>query len=207
MKKKRRYERRAPAKQPIIAPEPEMLRLDLGCGQTPQPGFLGVDLYADNAKRFDLWSGERWPFGDSSVDEFFCSHVIEHIELGNRHQTYTGQGNLFMFFFEECYRIAKPGAPFKLIWPDLKSQRAFQDPTHCRFIPSVTMGYLDRNVREMNKLDHYLVKTACDWVLEHHAPTTDAIQGKLPKPVQEERYQGHWDFTADNVCLLRCRKT
>lgn len=185
--------------------EPE-LKLDLGAGQTPQPDFEGVDLHAPNAKhRVDLWSGERWPWADSSVSELFSSHTIEHIEKGNRWKTYSGQGNLFYFFFEECWRIIKPGGTFKLQWPALQNVRSFQDPGHCDFIPLQRMMYLDRNWREMNKLEHYTTK-ACDFVMESGTPTTSLENSKRADAVQQRMYVECWGFSDDFIVTLRARK-
>jgi hypothetical protein len=41
------------------------------------------------------------------------------------------------------------------------STRAFQDPTHRRFIPAATAYYFNKQWREVNKLDHYNV--VCDF--------------------------------------------
>lgn len=203
-KAKRAPARRAPPKLHVVKDE---LKLDLGSGQTPAEGFEGVDYRAPNAKhKVDLWSGEKWPWADSSVDALHCSHTIEHIEKGNRHQTYSGQGNLFYFFFEECYRIIKPGGTFKLVWPALQSVRAFQDPTHCDYIPLHRMMYLDKNWREMNKLDHYLTMLPCDWVLESGSPTCSPENSKRPDAVQQRLYIESWNFSDDFHVNLRARK-
>lgn len=205
-KKKARVRVITGAKKAKLHVESPVLRLDLGCGQSPQEGHTGVDRYAKGAVNFDLWSGEKWPWEDESVDELFSSHTIEHIEPGNRWTTYTGQGNLFYFFFEECWRILKPGGSFKLIWPSLKSVRAFQDPTHCRFIPMETLYYLDRNVREMNKLDHYSTQ-ACDFVMEHCQPVGMSVEdSKKHKDVQMGQYRKEWEWSQDHHALLRKRK-
>lgn len=199
-----------PRKPRLHVPEVE-LKLDLGCGQNCREGFEGVDRFAPNAKhKVHLWSGERWPWADSSVSELNCTHVIEHIDAGwvypdGDRGRLEGAKDAFLFFFDEAWRIAKPGATFRLQWPALQSVRAFMDPTHRRFIPLQTMMYLDRNWREMNKLGHYL--GSCDWVLESGTPTTDAIKAKLPDPVQQRLYIESWNFSEDFIVFLRARKT
>jgi predicted SAM-dependent methyltransferase len=190
----------------LIAPEALLLQLDLGAGETPREGFQGVDLYAEKPDwRIDLTGGDPWPWGDGCVDALHSSHFIEHIEKGNKHQTYTGQGNLFYFFFEEAYRVLKAGGVFTLQWPALQSVRAFQDPTHCDFIPLQRVLYLDKNWREMNKLSHYTVKTACDFVMESGVPTTSIFKSKLSKPVQEQKFEEAWNFSEDFIVQLRKR--
>lgn len=74
------------------------MKLDLGCGTTPQEGHVGIDLPATEDEellaetlpsqatvdpggiiRFDLASGIPWPFEDESIEGLFSSHVIEHL--------------------------------------------------------------------------------------------------------------------------------
>lgn len=197
----------ARAKQTVtIASEVAPVKLDLGSGKRPKDGFAGVDLYAPEATfKVDLTSGKRWPWADSSVDELHCSHFIEHIEKGNRHETYTGQGNLFLFFFDECYRILKPGATMSLQWPALQSVRAFQDPTHCDYIPMQRLLYLDAQWRAANQLDHYL--GACDFVMEMCSPTMSMANSLRAAQVQQEKFVSDWNFSEDFVATLRSRKT
>lgn len=85
---------------------------------------------------------------------------------------------MFFAFFDEIYRILKPGGKARIIFPCATSTRAFQDPTHRRFIPEQTVYYLTKKWREDNKLDHYNVD--CDfefevgevvninWIPKHH---------------------------------------
>lgn len=197
-KAKRAPARRAPPKLHVVKNE---LKLDLGSGQTPAEGFEGVDLHAPNSKhKVHLWDGAAWPWADSSVDAFHCSHVIEHIDAA-----YLPNGrDALLFFFDEAWRCAKPGATFKVIWPALQSVRAFQDPTHRRYIPLQTMMYLDKNWREMNKLDHYL--GACDWVMESGTPTCSVENSKKPDAVQQRLYIEAWNFSDDFHVNLRARK-
>ena len=199
MKKKRKIVRRTALPKLHVA-EPE-IKLDLGCGQTPIAGFEGVDLHAPNAKhRVHLWNGEPWPWPDSSVSELHASHVIEHIDAA-----YLPNGkDAFLWFFDEAWRVLKPGGTFKLVWPALQNVRAFQDPTHRRFIPLQTMMYLDKNWREMQKLEHYL--GACDLVMESGTPTCSIENSKRADAVQQRMYIGEWNFSDDFHVNLRARK-
>ena len=154
----------------------EPLRLDFGCGQHPKKNFKGVDICPDipaiyrmNLLVFPL----LWR--DSSVDEIWCSHFIEHIparevtasdlhdwataapkSLGTSHHM-LGQ-DMLLAFFDECWRILKPGGKMTVVWPALQTNRAFKDPTHRRFIPLETMNYLSSEGRDYMELSHYHVK-------------------------------------------------
>ena len=67
-----------------------------------------------------------------------------------------------MKFFNECYRILKPGGKMRHLHPYYKSVRAVQDPTH-KWPPISENSYFywDKEWREMNKLDHYPIN--CDF--------------------------------------------
>lgn len=190
---------------PKLHVEETELKLDLGSGQRPREGFEGVDLHAPNAKwKVHLWNGKPWPWENDSVDAFNATHVIEHIDAG-----YLENGkDALLFFFDEAYRCAKPGAVFHLQWPALKTVRAFQDPTHRRFIPMETLMYLDKNWRQMNGLDHYL--GTCDWVLESSNSNmtqeqANEVNGKSDV-VQRQMFTRHWDIVSDHVAVLKARK-
>lgn len=118
-------------------------RIDIGCGpnkkqvvagepnQKPWFGidsivFPGVDLV------FDITSG-RWPFESASVDEFHCSHVIEHLTWPQR-----------VLFFNELWRILKPAAKGQLILPHWASMRYYGDPTHQSPMSEFAFYYLSR---------------------------------------------------------------
>jgi len=154
-----------------------MLKLDLAAGAHPTAGYTPVDRVAVNAETlvFDLVSGERWPWQDCTVDALVCRHFVEHIpaeeklvwkshlENGMPMGKYVQQDLLF-WFFDEAYRICKPGAELKLVWPALKSTDAFRDPTHRRFLPLEFLHYLSREGRHVMGLDHYVAQ--CNWVTE-----------------------------------------
>lgn len=174
------------------------VRVDLACGQTPREGFTGYDLHApetDRVKRLDLLRFP-WPLADASVDELHCSHFIEHIPMA---ETADGQ-DLLLAFFDECFRVLKPGGTMTVIWPSLKSVRAFQDPTHRRFIPGETMGYLSAGWRKANALDHYRV--ACDFEIRSVAPTIHQDTALRSAEAQAWMVQGMWDRTVDWHAVL-----
>jgi hypothetical protein len=143
------------------------MKLDLASGQNCRDGFEGVDCYACEGVKWkvDLVTGERWPWADSSVDELHCSHFIEHIPAefityGSGHR----RKDALFFFFDEAFRIIKPGGLFTIIWPNLKNVAAFQDPTHRRFLPLEFTHYLSREGREAMRVSHY--NADCNWLAE-----------------------------------------
>jgi hypothetical protein len=208
----------------IVAPQkpelyeaPSELRLDLGAGQSPREGFESVDLHAPDAKhRVDLFKFP-FPWEDNSVSELHASHFIEHLParevelrdvVADANQ-FIGQDFLFAFF-DECWRILKPGGLLTVIVPAATSTRAFQDPTHRRFIPAEAFLYLNREWRKVNQLDHYRVR--CHF--EGADPNVNAIQPAiLPElsvrhdEVQATAVRHWWNAVLDWRAILRAVKT
>lgn len=121
----------------------EVLKLDLGCGKNKAAGFLGVDsiqfegvdVVHDLADR-----SQPWPWADSSVDEVNCSHFIEH--LTNFNEKWER-----VWFFNELYRVLKPGAKCTLIFPHWCSNRYYGDPTHKEPFSEMGFFYLSKEWR------------------------------------------------------------
>lgn len=111
------------------------IRLDIGGGDTPQPGFINMD-YRDLPSVDIVWDIEEtpWPLPDESVSMAMASHVLEHI---NPHK------GVFINVMDEIWRVLKPGARFAFVVPHAESPLMHQDPTHCNFINEATMTYFD----------------------------------------------------------------
>lgn len=55
----------------------ERLRLNLGSGPKPRPGWVNVDLQPDADLALDI--RRPLPFPDASCDEIYAEHVLEHL--------------------------------------------------------------------------------------------------------------------------------
>ena len=147
------------------------MRLDLGCGKNPKEGFVGVDC-RDFGQAIVCDLRGDWKWEDESVSEVHCSHFIEHLTGPER-----------VHFFNELYRVLKPGAKATIIAPYYASERAYGDPTHQW--PPVTgfmFYYLSKQWREANA-PH--TDYACDF---------DATWGYSMHPdlhVRAQEYQQH----------------
>ena len=83
-----------------------------------------------------------WPWDDDSVDEIACSHYVEH------------QTSLeWIMFVEEMYRVLVSGGQALIIHPNLKSHRAFADPTHLDYIPAERWLYANKQWRVESGVD------------------------------------------------------
>lgn len=129
---------------PVVeAPAPVPVKLDLGGGRNPREGFTSVDKFPSPEVGVvcDLLQFP-WPMETGSVDELHCSHFVEHIPKGLR-----------LRFFQEAWRVLKPGGLMTVITP--AGERHLQDPTH--EAPEVVFGfyaYLSKSWREEQKLDN-----------------------------------------------------
>ena len=101
----------------------ELNRLHLGCGRTILKDWINLDFVAlkgvDVVANLDTCAEVPLPFEDNSIEEFYGSHLIEHI-----------QHTLPMM--QELHRIAKPGAKANFRLPYGSSDDAFEDPTHVK---------------------------------------------------------------------------
>jgi SAM-dependent methyltransferase len=109
------------------SPLPGGLKLNLGAGQDPQPGFVNVDKFGNPDVKWDL-EVFPWPWEDSSVDEVLMSHVLEH--LGETTAVFYG-------VIKELYRVCKHGAKVHILVPHPRHDDFLADPTHVRsFMPA-----------------------------------------------------------------------
>jgi hypothetical protein len=98
------------------------LKLNLGCGQNLQPGFLNVDKYGAPDLKCDLESFP-WPWPDNSVSQVLLIHVLEH--LGASPEVFIG-------ILKEMYRVCEPGAQIHVVVPHPRHDHFLGDPTHVR---------------------------------------------------------------------------
>lgn len=192
------------------------IKLDIACGQNKQKGYKGVDIApeSDADIRHDL-NRYPWPFEDNSVSEAFCSHYVEHVprealvllpsngngtEIADHRITKDG----LIAFMEEVHRILKPRGTITITYPHLRSDRAFQDPTHTRFIPEATWSYFAKDWREVQNLDHYPI--TCDFGIENMYYT--GFQGDWgSRSVQSQQFAlaHYWNVAGDVVVVMKKR--
>ena len=85
----------------------ETIKLNLGCGDKKMAGYANVD----NCGAPDCWCDLAqfpWPWPDSSVDEVFSSHFLEHVTDYER-------------TILEIHRILKPGGVIHFLVPHFRN--------------------------------------------------------------------------------------
>jgi predicted SAM-dependent methyltransferase len=116
------------------------LRLNLGSGTTPIPGFVNVDALKD-APGVDVVAdiGERLPFEDGTAELVYASHLLEHFP------TDRVPGML-----AEWRRVLRPGGVLLVAVPDLEaiasvlsSRKGWFTPPNAPWIGAIYGGQKD----------------------------------------------------------------
>lgn len=117
------------------------MKLDIGCGIRPAPGFVGIDRHVEADIVHNL-EKSPWPLETGSVVEARAFHVIEHI-----------QG--IYEFMAEVYRVLEPGGLLHIDCPHYLSERAWQDPSHVRAITPLWFLYWDKDWRRQEAIVYF----------------------------------------------------
>jgi len=152
----------------LLHPESGIVKLDIGCGQSKNKGFIGMDYTA--YKGVDIVHDVEqfpWPLPDSCINLAVASHLVEHLNTHSGDsriaplinlllaknvitqedvKEYIGEinpGPRFMRFMDEVWRILKPEGEFAMAFPYAGSPGFYQDPTHINNINEITWMYFD----------------------------------------------------------------
>lgn len=117
------------------------MMLDLACGQSVHPGYVGVDIWPGADIQHDL-SVFPWPWDDSTIEQAICLHYVEHVVD-------------LIGFMNELWRIMRPGGEVLIQHPYAHSNRAWQDPTHVRALNEDSWRYYNAEERKLLGVDHY----------------------------------------------------
>ena len=178
------------------------MKIDLGCGKNKKEGFIGVDQYLMEGVDVVLDIGtDPWPWEDNSVDEAHCSHFLEHLtNLEGKWQR--------IHFFNELYRVLKPGATCAIIIPHWASTRYYGDPTHKEPFSEMGYYYLSKEWRktqaphtdkEFNK-NGYTCDFEATWGYSMNQALTTRNQ-----EYQQHALQFFKEAAQDTVCTLTKR--
>lgn len=202
-----------------LAAPTDLLKLDLGCGNTPREGFEGVDIAGDKAKHKVNLFKFPWPFEDNSVEEINLSHMMEHIparEVEERdlmddarralgtdgmRSRFLGQDMMFAFF-DEMWRILRHDGWVHVLVPCARNNRAFQDPTHRRFIVEDTFAYFSKEWRDIN-VPQYKVRCNFGSNVSHTIISDIALRAA---EVQGEMIRTRWNIAVDLVAKMKAIK-
>jgi hypothetical protein len=103
---------------------------------------------------------------------------------------------------DELYRVLKPGATVTITYPHPHSDRAFQDPTHRRFIPWQTWAYFDLEYRQLKGLTHYQIKADFEFMGYDLHGLNDAAM-EMPEEGRTMAIERLWNMVSDIRIGLR----
>ena len=83
------------------------LKVEVGPGDAPEPGFLHVDVRPGPHVEY-VTSATSLPFPDASVSHVYTRHCLEHLTRWEGEQ-----------FVAECLRVLRPGGTIHLIVPNM----------------------------------------------------------------------------------------
>lgn len=189
----------------IKAANPNAVIYDLGSGDSPVEGAIGLDLFASGERvlRCDLFSSPwtietrgsdfvgRAEIPENSVDFLWSSHFVEHIPEWDA-------------FWLEAYRVLRPGGKFFLVAPYYTSVGASQDPTHRQMISEMRMAYLDRAARDANKL-HYFGDYDFGWSYAPWFRFHPDFETKS-EDAKEFARKHYWNAVTDVIFFLQSQK-
>ncbi len=129
-----------------------MIRLNLGAGDVPRDGWInidrrdrpGVDIVRDVLRGL--------PFSDDTVDEIYSENFIEHLPQVE-----------IIWFFNEMWRVLKPGCGMTHLLPEAGTVMFYQDPTHLSHFNFETFTYFTQGHRR----NLYYDGAIRPWIINH----------------------------------------
>lgn len=92
-----------------------MIKIDVGCGNNCREGYVGIDKQDFGQKYILDIAKNDLPFKDNSVDEVYCSHMLEHLE-GER---------IIYLVNTEFHRVLKKGGQLWIVVPHKDHPKAY----------------------------------------------------------------------------------
>ncbi len=142
---------------------PKLTKLNLGCGEKKMEGYINIDKRKEVNPDLQIDLEEaHLPYEESSIDEIYTSHLLEHITNFNP-------------LIEEMYRVLKPNAKIFIFAPYGLSEGGIRDSTHIRWLAVGTFDYFDKSNPHLYNI--YKYKT--DLKVIKAVRTGDNIFGKI----------------------------
>lgn len=170
------------------------LRLNLGAGRQPRPGFYSLDLL--EMPGVDVVADLNQPLHelpDNCLEEVYSHHTLEHVSA-------------LLPFLAELHRVCRPGARLELVMPHFSNPRGYSDPTHVRFFGLYTFYYFaDEADQPARKVPSFYVPTRFQVEsIEITLLRESRLERLLLRPLQWliNRGQGWLDWYERRLCWL-----
>lgn len=129
-------------------------------------GFIVADSFKHEKidKVFDPL--KKWTWEDNSVDEVLCHGFLHKLDQNGR-----------IHFFNELYRVLKPGKQARIITPHWSHERAYGDPeVQWPPVTAFTYFYTSAEWRKQNDPRPTKMKCNFDWVIAgSHDPNDEWV--------------------------------
>jgi len=83
------------------------IKYDIGCGDKPKEGYIGIDTNPDYNPDLLLDADEGLPFKDNTVDAIWMDNSLEHFANP-------------IFILQECHRVLRSDGIIEVIIPNLQ---------------------------------------------------------------------------------------
>lgn len=159
------YERDVQANALAWAAREGLKAIDMGAAHRKQPGFLGLDQYAQPGVDIVADVTEGIPLADSSVGVIRAVDFLEHIPEK-------------IAVFNELYRVLAHGGMLLSMTPSTDGRGAFQDPTHLAFYNQNSFWYFTERqyaafvpqIECRFQVSRLITSMPSDWHREHDIP-------------------------------------
>ncbi|MBA7472752.1 hypothetical protein ES707_08084 [subsurface metagenome] len=116
-----------------------MKKLNLGCGKDYRSGWINVDKSSLFKVDYNFDLEKLWPFQAGTIDEIYCSHILEHIKD-------------LVGFMNEASRVLKKGGKLEILVPHYGHPWAYGDPSHIRFMSDESIFPFSTNANDYRHL-------------------------------------------------------
>ncbi len=153
--------------KPINADDHKGLLLQLGRAVEAPKGFVTMADEGNIVQDFETFP---WPIENDSVHICLAPHVVEHIKPWK-----------IVEFFNEAWRIVKPGGQFGVSTPYAGSPAYWMDPTHCTGFNERSFAYFTPEFQ-----DAFKRHDARPWLIEKGYPIWSCLQSVecLMRPIK-----------------------
>jgi SAM-dependent methyltransferase len=107
------------------------VKLNLGCGEHRNAGWVGVDRVPSPATQVVCDLGAPLPFLDGSVEEVMLDNVVEHITD-------------LVGLMREVARIGRTGARVVVRTPHFSALASWRDPTHVHHLSYFSLDHVSK---------------------------------------------------------------
>jgi len=184
-----------------------LIKLNLGSGQNPLPGFINVDKFGNPDVRHDLETFP-WPWHDNSVNLIVLNHCLEHLGATTP---------VYFRIFQEMYRICAPDAKINIAVPHPRHDDFINDPTHTRIITPNSLRLFSKKLNRKWEIENYANSPLglfldVDFELESYIYKLDpewqskVDEGKCPEPILFRAIKRYNNVVKEIQMILRVVK-